>query len=77
MLLLQVQVVIYHYLLLKIVLKEDEAKQLACDALYPSITTDLYSRSKINTFVLTKDKFLLYEIAAVRDEQYMYCYCIA
>ena len=52
--------------------KEDEAKQLVRDALYASTTTDLYSGSKINMFVLTKeklDKFLPYEIVAIRSEK--------
>jgi len=51
---------------------EDEAKQLARDALYASTTTDLYSGSKINMYVLTKeklDKFLPYEIVAVRGDK--------
>ena len=42
------------------------------DALYASTTTDLYSGSKINMFVLTKeklDKFLPYEIVATRNEK--------
>ncbi len=53
-------------------LKEDEAKQLARDALYASTTTDLYSGSKINMYVLTKeklDKFLPYEIVGVRGDK--------
>lgn len=51
---------------------EDQAKQLVRDALYASTTTDLYSGSKINMFVLTKeklDKFLPYEIVATRNEK--------
>ncbi|CAF5001968.1 unnamed protein product, partial [Rotaria sp. Silwood1] len=51
---------------------EDEAKQLVRDALYASTTTDLYSGSKINMFVLTKeklDKFLPYEVVATRTEK--------
>ncbi|CAF1169687.1 unnamed protein product [Adineta steineri] len=51
---------------------ENEAKQLVRDALYASITTDLYSGSKINMYVLTKeklDKFLPYEIVAVRGDR--------
>jgi 20S proteasome subunit beta 2 len=53
-------------------LKEDEAKQLVRDALYASTTTDLYSGSKINMYVLTKeklDKFLPYEIVGVRSDK--------
>ncbi|CAF4334835.1 unnamed protein product, partial [Adineta steineri] len=53
-------------------INENEAKQLVRDALYASITTDLYSGSKINMYVLTKeklDKFLPYEIVAVRGER--------
>ena len=52
--------------------KEDEAKQLLRDALYASTTTDLYSGSKINMYVLTKeklDKFLPYEIVGVRSDK--------
>jgi 20S proteasome subunit beta 2 len=52
--------------------KEDEAKQLVRDALYASTTTDLYSGSKINMYVLTKeklDKFLPYEIVGVRGDK--------
>jgi len=51
---------------------EDEAKQLVRDALFASTTTDLYSGSKINMYVLTKeklDKFLPYEIVGVRSEK--------
>ncbi len=54
------------------ILKEDEAKQLVHDALYASTTTDLYSGSKINMFVLTKeklDKFLPYEVVGIRDDK--------
>ncbi|CAF1190686.1 unnamed protein product [Adineta steineri] len=53
-------------------MNEDEAKQLVRDALYASITTDLYSGSKINMYVLTKeklDKFLPYETIAVRGDR--------
>ncbi|CAF1219631.1 unnamed protein product [Adineta steineri] len=53
-------------------MNENEAKQLVRDALYASITTDLYSGSKINMYVLTKeklDKFLPYEIVAVRGDR--------
>jgi 20S proteasome alpha/beta subunit len=52
--------------------QEDEAKQLVRDALFASTTTDLYSGSKINMFVLTKDKlekFLPYEIVGTRTEK--------
>ncbi|CAF1521465.1 unnamed protein product [Rotaria sp. Silwood1] len=51
---------------------EDETKQLIRDALYASTITDLFSGSKINMYVLTKeilDKFLSYEIIAVRTEK--------
>lgn len=54
------------------VLKEDEAKQLVRDALFASTTTDLYSGSKINMYVLTKeklDKFLPYEIVGIRGDK--------
>jgi len=53
-------------------MNEDEAKQLVRDALYASTTTDLYSGSKINMFVLTKeklDKFLPYEVVAIRGDK--------
>jgi len=54
-------------------MNEDDAKQLVRDALYASTTTDLYSGSKINMFVLTKeklDKFLPYEIVGVRGDKH-------
>ncbi len=41
------------------------------DALYASTTTDLHSNSKINMFIITKEKldqFLPYEIIAARDK---------
>lgn len=64
---------VYFYAIdILIFLKEDEAKQLVRDALYASTTTDLYSGSKINMYVLTKeklDKFLPYEIVGVRGDK--------
>ncbi|CAF1077442.1 unnamed protein product [Rotaria sp. Silwood1] len=56
----------------RVVTAEDETKQLIRDALYASTITDLFSGSKINMYVLTKeilDKFLSYEIIAVRTEK--------
>ena len=53
-------------------LKEDEAKEIVRDALYASITTDLYSGSKINMFVIGKDKldkFLPYETLPLPSER--------
>ncbi|CAF3775898.1 unnamed protein product [Rotaria sp. Silwood1] len=53
------------------VIEDHETKQLIRDALYASTITDLFSGSKINMYVLTKeklDKFLSYEIIAVRTE---------
>ena len=55
-------------------LKEDEAKQLVRDALYASTTTDLYSGSKINMYVLTKeklDRFFSYEVVGIRGDKYV------
>lgn len=53
-------------------MNEDEAKQLVRDALFAATTTDLYSGSKFNMYVLTKEKlekFLPYEIVGVRTEK--------
>ncbi len=47
-------------------------EQLVHDALYASTTTDLYSGSKINMFVLIKeklDKFLPYDVVGIRDDK--------
>ncbi|CAF5123644.1 unnamed protein product, partial [Rotaria sp. Silwood1] len=54
------------------VIEDHETKQLIRVALYASTITDLFSGSKINMYVLTKeklDKFLSYEIIAVRTEK--------
>ncbi|CAF5018262.1 unnamed protein product, partial [Rotaria sp. Silwood1] len=40
----------------RVVTAEDETKQLIRDALYASTITDLFSGSKINIYVLTKEK---------------------
>ncbi|CAF0995654.1 unnamed protein product [Didymodactylos carnosus] len=53
-------------------MSEDDAKKLIRDALYASTTTDLFSGSKINMFVLTKEKlekFLPYEIVGIRGDK--------
>jgi len=54
-------------------MSEEDAKLLIRDALYASTTTDVYSGSKINMHVLTKEKlekFLPYEIVGIRGEKH-------
>ena len=49
-------------------------EQLVRDALYASTTTDLYSGSKINMYVLTKeklDRFFSYEVVGIRGDKYV------